>query len=240
MKVDAVLQPSELPFLSKRAEAGIVCVVFDVLRATSSMVAGLAGGVVEIFPAATIEAAMELKTLHPRALLGGERRGDRIEGFDLGNSPAEYVDRAGASIIMTTTNGTVALQACAGVGTVLVGALSNLRAVAAAVRSLNPGTLVAVCSGTGDGVALEDVWAAGALAEHFPEAEWSDAALTAQAVRRALPDAGEALRRSSNGRALLAKGRGSDIEWCASLDRFEAVGRMRDGAVGLFREGGAA
>ncbi len=240
MKVDAVLQPSELPFLSKRGGAGVVCVVFDVLRATSSMVTGLAYGVSEIFPAATIEAAMELKKRHPGALLGGERRGDRIEGFDLGNSPADYVGREGASIIMTTTNGTVALQACAGVGTLLVGALSNLRAVAAAVRSLNPGTLLAVCSGTGDGVALEDVWAAGALVEHFPEAEWSDAALTAQALKRALPDAWEALRRSSNGRALLAKDRGADIEWCASLDRFEAVGMMRDGVVGLFREGGVA
>jgi phosphosulfolactate phosphohydrolase-like enzyme len=167
-------------------------------------------------------------------------QGDRIEGFDLGNSPLEYLESEGAHVIITTTNGTVALQACAAGGTVLVGALSNLRAVAAAVRSLNPGTLLAVCSGTGDGVALEDVWAAGALAEHFPEAEWSDAALTAQAVKQALPDAGEALRRSSNGRALLAKDRGADIEWCASLDRFEAVGMMREGVVGLFREGGVA
>jgi 2-phosphosulfolactate phosphatase len=240
MKVDAVLQPSELPFLSKRGEGDVVCVVFDILRATSSMVAGLAHGVSAIFPVATIEAALELKKRHPQALLGGERRGDRIEGFDLGNSPAEYLGRGGASVIMTTTNGTVALQACAGGGTVLVGALSNLGAVAAAVRRLNPGTLLAVCSGTGDGLALEDAWAAGALVECFPEAEWSDAALTACAVKRGEPDAAEALKRSSNGRALLAKGRGQDIEWCAAVDRFESVGILRDGVVGLLREGGVA
>lgn len=238
MKVDAVLQPSELPFLAKRLGSGVVCVVFDVLRATSSMAAGLAHGVEAILPVSTLEDAVDMKRRHARALLGGERQGDRIAGFDLGNSPSEYLDCAGATVIMTTTNGTVALQACAAGGSVLVGALSNLDAVAGAVRVLNPEVLLAVCSGTGELVALEDVWAAGALIEKFPSVGWTDAAQTAAAVKRAMPDAGDALRCSSNGKALLAKGRGADIEWCAVLNRFQTVGILREGVVSRWKGGG--
>lgn len=202
------------------------------------MVAGLAHGVEAILPVSTLEDAADAKKRHPQALLGGERQGDRIEGFDLGNSPAEYLACAGACVIMTTTNGTVALQACAAGGTVLVGALSNLDAVAEAVRFLNPETLLAVCSGTGDGVALEDVWAVGALVEKFPSVGWTDAAHTAAAVRRAMPDAADALRCSSNGQALLAKGRSADIDWCAALNRFQTVGILRDGVVSRWKGDG--
>ena len=77
------------------------------------MITGLAHGAAEIFPVSTIEEAFTLHAAEPGALLGGERHGEKIDGFDLGNSPFEYRECAGRTVISTTTNGTVALRACA-------------------------------------------------------------------------------------------------------------------------------
>lgn len=231
MKIDVLLQPSAIAAFAQSESIGAVCVVFDVLRATSTMLAGLECGVSEFFPVATVEAALSMRAQRPSALLGGERGGERIEGFDLGNSPFEYQDKSGRSIITTTTNGTVALRACSGASAVLVGAVVNLTALAGAVEAMQPERLVVVCAGTGEGLALEDVWAAGALISYFKEATWSDAAQTAVAVRGAWSDAGAALRQSENGRSLLKNGRLADVEWCASMDRLQTVGCMEAGVV---------
>ncbi|RFC46390.1 MAG: 2-phosphosulfolactate phosphatase [Verrucomicrobia bacterium] len=237
MIVDVVTHPSELPFLARRGIEEAVCVVFDVLRATSTMLTALAHGVLEIVPAATIEEALSLKKSYPNALLGGERHGDKIAGFDLGNSPLEYMDRRGAKIISTTTNGTIALKACEGAQVVLVGAVLNLDAAIEAVRALAPSRLIAVCSGTGTGVALEDVWAAGALAGHFQRENLTDEARMAMALQQAYQAAPEALRVSKNGRALQSRGRLSDVEWCENRGRLSTVGVMRAGAVRTWEAG---
>jgi 2-phosphosulfolactate phosphatase len=243
MKVEVILHPAEFRDFAASAHPGTVCVVFDVLRATSSMVTALAHGVGALLPVATVEEAFLLRNRTPGALLGGERHGDRVEGFDLGNSPAEYCQLQGATIVMTTTNGTGAVQACRGADCVLIGALLNLDAVASVVSERSPERLVAVCAGTGPDLALEDVWAAGALLDHFVDAalfKWSDSARCAHALYAGWPHPEAALRTSSNGKALLAKGRAADIQWCAGLNRFGVVGELRDGSVRacLGREGG--
>src|SRR5436190_17096535 len=110
MHIDAVLTPADIALLPQRDLSGVTCVVFDVLRATSSMLTGLAHGAAEIHPVCTIEEALALRQRWPDAVLGGERQGDLIPGFDIGNSPLEYRDSvAKRRIITTTTNGTVAL-----------------------------------------------------------------------------------------------------------------------------------
>lgn len=231
MFVDAVVHPSELPTLANRRLEDAVCVVFDVLRATSSMITALAHGAKEVIPAASIEEALAIKSKLPLSLLCGERHGDKPEGFDLGNSPLEYTNLAGAQIISTTTNGTIAIKACAAASLVLVGAVLNVDAVVSVLRALAPARLIAVCSGTGDGVALEDAWAAGALIAPFRHADCSDAARLALSVYDAYPDASGALRASRNGQALGAKGRMEDIEWCENRAKFKTVGVMRDGVI---------
>ncbi len=231
MIVDAVLHPSELPLLAQRGLQESVCVVFDVLRATSSMVTGLSKGVQEILPAVSIEEALEMHSTRPGALLGGERYGDRIQGFDLGNSPFEYLEQSGATIISTTTNGTRALRACEGASVVLVGALLNLSALSREIQTLRPARLLAVCSGTGTEASLEDTWAVGALLKNFQDAECTDSARLAIALVDACPDPALVFRSSSNGRALLAKGLSADVDWCASQDRFSTIGTLENGAV---------
>ncbi len=245
MKIEVILHPAEFREFAQRAHPGTVCVVFDVLRATSTMVTALAHGVGALLPVATLEEAFSLRAQTPGALLGGERHGDRVEGFDFGNSPVEYSGSPGATIVMTTTNGTGAIQACRGAECVLVAALLNLEAVAGAVRARSPERLVVVCSGTGSDVAMEDVWAAGALVDQFCDADlfdWSDSAYCAHGLFLDWPDSEGALRASTNGRALLAKGRELDLVWCAILNRYAVVGEFRDGAVRLLpgTEGGDA
>lgn len=129
MNIDAALTPADIATLPARDLSGVTCVVFDILRATSSMVTGLANGAREIHPASTIEEALALRERMPDAVLAGERHGDRIQGFDVGNDPMEYAGLAGRRIITTTTNGTVALRACEKAGRVLIGALLNMDAL---------------------------------------------------------------------------------------------------------------
>ena len=208
------------------------CVVFDVLRATSSMITALANGAGEILPVLTIEEALAAKRRFLDAVLGGERMGDRIDGFDIGNSPLEYRDLAGRRIITTTTNGTVALRACENAERVLVGALLNLDALIAEIASLPVENLAIICAGTFRELALEDVIAAGVVCSKFPGAVLSDAAVVAlDAFQSHGHDLADALRQSRNGKALAAAGRDLDVQWCAKLSIYDTVGHMQAGKI---------
>lgn len=227
MLIDAALSPAEIDLLPQADLSRTHCVVFDVLRATSSMLTGLASGIREIRPVVTIEEAREWGAKWPGALLGGERHGDRIEGFDLGNSPLEYRRADICRVVTTTTNGTVALRACAAAAGVWAGALLNLQALEAGVRQAAPERLLLVCAGTFRELALEDVLAAGMLAAAFPQAELTDAARTALSVYTAhRGDIPGALRLAKNGRALRQAGREGDVEWCAQVSLLPILGRL--------------
>jgi 2-phosphosulfolactate phosphatase len=229
MRVDVVLSPAEIALLPSCDLGGTTCVVFDVLRATSSIVTAFAHGVGRVIPVATVEEALEWKGRVPEVLLGGERHGERIEGFDLGNSPFEYREGVkGKELVTTTTNGTVALRACAGAEHVLVGALLNLKAVAEVLRQISPERVLIVCAGTFSEFALEDAMAAGALVGQLEEnfgsgVEWGDAARAVSALPLLYRRPEDALRASKNGRVLEKKGRGREVEWCALCSEYRVV-----------------
>lgn len=232
MLIDAVLTPAEIALLPARDLSTATCVVFDVLRATSSMITALAHGAAEILPVRTIEEALEAKAQRPHALLGGERHGERIDGFDLGNSPLEYRGNvAGRTIISTTTNGTIALRACEHAACVLVGAILNLDALAAELRRAQPTQVVLICAGTFADFALEDACAAGLLIAALGDAELTDAAHAALAVTKLFPEPLAALQHARNGRVLAAKARGDEVAWCAQRSRFDVVGSMQEAAI---------
>ncbi|MGC3989895.1 MAG: 2-phosphosulfolactate phosphatase [Chthoniobacteraceae bacterium] len=232
MIFDVASSPAEIARLRNQDLGETTAVVFDILRATSSMVTGFAHGITEIIPAETIEEARALQERHPDALLGGERGGVKIAGFDVGNSPLEYCQHSGRRVITTTTNGTLALRACGHAQAVLAAAFLNLEATVAALRKAQPARVLAVCAGTGDDAALEDLLAAGALAQAFPEADLTDAALAAGALyaqyeHRLL----EGFQLSKNGRALRVKGFTPDVEWCAQLSIYPLVARLKNGVI---------
>lgn len=239
MEVRTILTPAEIAALHAGDLRGATCVVFDVLRATSTILAALANGARSVRPVLTPEEAFAVQTERlPGALLGGERGGVRIDGFDLGNSPREYTAAivAGRDIITTTTNGTVALRACGGADRVFVAALSNLDATAARLRALRPNQVWLVCAGTGADFALEDGLAAGGLAARLEEPGLRGDDATA--AMRALydhhrGDLAAALADSSNGRRLFRIDLGEDVAWCARESWLDAVAVMEAGAVRL-------
>ena len=180
MKIETILTPAELPALARRDLREACCVVFDVLRATSTIVTALHNGATAVVPVSEIAEALAFKKAESgkrkaeTILLGGERGGVKIRAaqtggidFDLGNSPRECTPEMvrGRTIVSTTTNGTRALRACAGAKTVLAGSFLNLGATAEFIRKLQPAEVLLVCAGTHEDAALEDALAAGALCE---------------------------------------------------------------------------
>lgn len=238
------------------AVAGGVAVVIDVLRASTTIVTALESGAVAVVPVADVDAARRrAAALGGAALLGGERGGRPIAGFDLGNSPAEYTPGrvAGRTVVITTTNGTAALAACRGAREVLVGAIVNRSAVAAAARrfAADGAAVHLVCAGTDGMVTEEDVLAAGAILEAADVEGAGDrldapaaaalAAWRAVVARGALPAAlGEAFRRARGGANLVALGMASDLALAAALDTRRTVPRLDAVTGGLAPDGGAA
>ncbi len=147
---------------------GRIAVVTDVLRATTTIVNAVSNGAEQILPQPGIEAARKLHEELPGALLGGERNGKIVAGFHQGNSPIEYTPNViqGKTLILATTNGTVAMEHCRSAKQVLIGAMINVGAVAEAIfagsKSLNQKVTV-ICSGTDGFITSEDVVFAGAL-----------------------------------------------------------------------------
>jgi hypothetical protein len=123
--IQVALCPSEIRRISATDLSQVTAVVFDVLRATSSIITGLASGVEAIIPVRTVEEAREWKLKDPDLLLAGERGGLPPKGFDLGNSPEEFEKLKGRRVVMTTTNGTAAIQSVQKASKVLIGALLN-------------------------------------------------------------------------------------------------------------------
>ena len=188
-----------------------VAVVVDVLRATSTIAQALASGYRRVLCCAEIEEARELRDRLGEGVLAGERLARAIPGFELGNSPAEFVEPRGETVVLTTTNGTRAiLAAAASAETVLVGSLLNLAAVAEAAREAGSAVEV-VCAGVDGRFTLDDAYCAGRIATLLG-GERSDAAETAVRLARSFATAEEALRAAENPRQ---EALGDDLAWCA-------------------------
>src|SRR4051812_47319295 len=225
--LEVVLTPAEFGPLRNRDLSQTVCVVFDILRATTSMITALSNGAEAIIPVEQIGEALELRRQRPEVLLAGERDGVRIRAdltggteFDLGNSPREFTsDKVhGRTIVMTTTNGTRALRTCATAKAVFVASFQNLRATANWLRDNKPQHLLLVCSGTYEQAAFEDILAAGAVCERiWPNYAGGMVADSAELARRIYPlmqpNLLDAMRGSRNGRRLLAMPALRDDVW---------------------------
>jgi 2-phosphosulfolactate phosphatase len=231
LRVDVALTPAEVP----ASLDGLHVVVLDVVRAMTSTACALAHGATSVLPVAGLESARALAHEHG-ALLAGERDALPPEGFDLGNSPGSFdaATCAGREIVLTTTNGTRAVRACAGAARLLGGALVNAEATARALVRGGAEQVLIVCAGSGGALAADDVAAAGCLAGSLAllgGAEPGDGARVAAAFfdawRHDLPGL---LRRSLYGRRLARVGLTADIEVCARVDSVPVV-------VELDREG---
>jgi 2-phosphosulfolactate phosphatase len=247
--LEVLFAPAEFACLGQRDLCQTVCVVFDVLRATSTMVTALGNGAAAIVPVAEIAEALSLRQRQPEVLLAGERDGVRIEGhltggidFDLGNSPREFTAArvGGKTIAMTTTNVTRALRACAPAAAVLLGSFLNLRATAELIACQRPAQLLMICSGTADQAAYEDVLGAGALCDllwpQYAQGVVADSAHMARCLFQfEQSDLLSAVAHSRNGRRLMSHpDLCEDVPFCFQRDIIRLVAEMReDGLVGI-------
>jgi 2-phosphosulfolactate phosphatase len=227
MRVHVAFTPAE-------AASSSVGVVVDVLRATSTIAQALATGYERVYCCGEIDQALALKEKLGDALLGGERNAVRIEGFDVGASPREFLGEPAAStVIFSTTNGTRAiLETASRSDHVLLGSLLNLDAVATAARELGE-DLTIVCAGFQGQFAIDDAYCAGRIVQLL-DAEQSDAAKATDAIARAWPNAHDGLLARTYG----PPGLEEDIAFCAQvgiLDVVPRLARMVDGAAEITR-----
>jgi 2-phosphosulfolactate phosphatase len=238
-----------LPSLFEPADLrGGVAVVIDVLRASTTIIHALAAGATQVIPCGEISQAPPLAAELPAgtALLGGERAGTRIPGFDLDNSPLRYVPEVlqGKTLVFTTTNGTRALLRAEQAARIVIGAFVNLQAV---VRLLleDGRPIHLVCAGTDGQITTEDVLFAGAVAEAVYQAAGrpatiDDSTVLALALSETKMESPEQilemLRSSRGGRNLVELGFDADIERAAARDLFDIVPELcRNGRWSITR-----
>ncbi len=234
-----------LPSLVDSAElAETAAVVIDVLRASTTLIAALEAGAKEIAPCGEIDEARRLAADLPagEAILGGERNGRAVDGFDLGNSPHEYTSAAvgGRTVVYTTTNGTRALLRCQAAAEVLVAGFVNVSAVCR--RLTGRERIAIVCAGTNGEISEDDVLLAGLMVERLHRQGGMTHRLNAQALTaretwlaafalpitlgsEPLPPARLAaeLRTSRGGRGLVPLGLDDDILAAAHVDCYRLV-----------------
>jgi 2-phosphosulfolactate phosphatase len=231
LATDVVLLPRDLDSNLIRDRA---VVVFDILRATTSMTAALAAGVKEIRIFPDLDSARSAAGGYTgRRLLCGEQACLPPPGFDLGNSPGQFLpSHAGATLFMCTTNGTRAIIAARTAPVVLTGALVNAAAVATRLAQENR-NLVLLCAGTNGKVAMEDAIGAGAVLDELSRRtevrlESDVARMAKRLFEAAKADLQSALADAQGGRNVTAAGLEPDIAFAARLNALDAVGVVKD------------
>jgi 2-phosphosulfolactate phosphatase len=218
---------------------GKVVVVIDVLRAATTVVTALANGARVVIPFESVDEPAVFAKQYERSeiRLAGERKMQRVSGFDMGNSPAEYTRSAveGRRILYSTTNGTVALLATGGARSCFFGAFVNCAATVAAVRaqSKDDCDVLIVCAGHERRLSLEDVVCAGRMARGITRGRsafgWGDGARSAALIeRRYTANMDRLIAESSHARSLVTAGFESDVRMCLAIDTESLVVSFHD------------
>jgi 2-phosphosulfolactate phosphatase len=207
-----------------------IVVVTDIFRATSCMVTGFAYGVKSIIPVATVEECKSLQNMGYVA--AAERDAQKVEGFDLDNSPFSYMDERliGGKIAMTTTNGTLSIsKAKTDAVKVIVGAFLNLEAVVNHLKN-QPYDVLVLCAGWKGRPNLEDTLFAGAVVEALKDEYFvsEDSAILAMRTYQQAKDNMLAyLANSSHIRRLQGLGINKDISYCLQKDLYDVLPVLR-------------
>jgi 2-phosphosulfolactate phosphatase len=203
-----------------------IVVIIDILRATSAMCTAFEFGVERIIPVATVEEATEYKK--QGFLVGAERNGIALEGFDFGNSPYSYMTEEvrGKTIVISTTNGTQAIEAARSASQVVIGAFTNISALCTWLIAQQKNVLL-LCSGWKNRFNWEDSMFAGAVTNRLLKAglhKTGDAALAMSFLyEESQKHQLRFLRNSSHAERLAALGLKKDIKYCFQLDKTTVI-----------------
>lgn len=214
-----------------------IVVVVDILRATSCMVAGMANGVKSITPFDSLERCRKMK--ERGYLIAGERNGQKVEGFDLGNSPFDYLDEKvkGRKVAVTTTNGTVAIERSRAAIKIVIGSFLNISSVAGFIKDQRKSVLI-LCAGWKGKVNLEDSLFAGALTDKILDYfdYETDAPLLARAsYLQTKNDLLKRIQRSSHARRLNKLDMITDIAFCLKHDKYNVLPVLANNELVLLR-----
>lgn len=232
--VEVCFTPGDYEYFRGRFE---IVVVIDVLRATSAICAAFQNGVKAVIPVATIE---EAKAYQDKGfLVGAERQGEIVEGFDFGNSPYSYMnpELIDQEVVLSTTNGTRAIATAQDADTLVIGALNNLSALTDWLVKQHK-NVVCLCSGWKDNFNLEDTICAGAIADalinsgEFTSNE--DSSVAAKYIFHSSRDNYFGFLKSSSHRRRLKKlNLNRDIKYCLTPNQTDVIPILKDGKLVL-------
>ncbi|PCI98567.1 MAG: 2-phosphosulfolactate phosphatase [Flavobacteriales bacterium] len=237
-KVEVVLSPALFPVYFENIDCTVV--VIDVFRATSAICAAFESGIDSLIPVATLEEAIEYKK--KGFLVGAERNAEVVEGFDFGNSPLGFKDGQfkDKTIVLTTTNGTKAVDMAKSAHNVVIGAFTNFTAVCDYIEKADKDVLL-LCAGWKDRFNLEDTLFAGAVAEKISQnlrfRNLSDSSIAAiNMYNSAKDDMYEFLGESSHRKRLSRMNMEEDVIYCLTLDLSNIVPVLQGNVIVSNRE----
>ena len=207
-------------------------VIIDVLRASTTIITALHHGAKEIIPVSTVENAVKISgsLFGDVTLRAGERNAKMIEGFNLGNSPLEYTEEVvkGKSIILMTTNGSVAIVKGKHAQHLVVAGFVNMRPVVQFIGELESDFMI-ICAGKENHFCLEDAVCAGRIINELEKNYKSDFILDDAAVAASTLDKTfgknilKMLKSAEHGQYLTSIGFGDDLKVCSEIDSMDAL-----------------
>lgn len=236
MKIDVIISANHI---DEEALKGKIAVVIDMLRATSVITTALANGAKKVIPVVSVEKAFEIaeyiKASGEEVLLGGERNALKIEGFDFSNSPLEFKKDIveGKNVIMTTTNGTRALNFCAKADKVMVASMLNGQAIAKYLKDEDK-EIVFVNSGTNGEFSSDDFICAGYMISELTKlcnTELTDIAKTAKYIYENNEDITSFIKDAKHYGILKDLGLEDDLKYCATKNFTDLVFEFKNGEI---------
>jgi 2-phosphosulfolactate phosphatase len=231
-RIEVCYTPGEYHYFKDEFE---IVVVIDVLRATTAICVAFEYGIKSIIPVPTLEDALEYKK--QGYLVGAERKGQIVEGFDFGNSPYSYMKEEfrGKDVVLTTTNGTKSIEIAKDAETVVIGALVNLDVLTEWLIKQNKNTLC-LCSGWQDKFNLEDTICAGAISDALIATggytSVEDSSIAAKYLYQSAKDNYMGyLKSSSHRRRLKNLNLNEDIKYCLTPNKTSVIPILKDGKL---------
>ena len=231
-RIEVCYTPGEYDYFKDEFE---IVVVIDVLRATTAICVAFEYGIKSIIPVPTLEDALEYKK--KGFLVGAERKGQIVEGFDFGNSPYSYMkdEFKGKDVVLTTTNGTKSIATAKDADTLVIGALVNLDVLTKWLIKQNKNTLC-LCSGWQDKFNLEDTICAGAISEALINTgkytSIEDSSIAAKYLYLSAKDNYMGyLKSSSHRRRLRNLNLNEDIKYCLTPNKTKVIPILKDGKL---------